>query len=53
MENCKLHDLPVEAYLKELLTALPGVTDPEVIATLTPARIAAARRNQPREDRVA
>jgi transposase len=53
VENCKLHDLPVEAYLKELLTALPGVTDPEVIASLTPARIAAARRNAPRRDRSA
>ena len=53
VENCKLHDLPVEAYLKELLTALPGVTDPEVIASLTPARIAAARQSAPRRDRVA
>ena len=26
VENCKVHDLPVEAYLKELLTVLPGVT---------------------------
>jgi len=33
----------VETYLKELLTRLPGVIDPEVIATLTPAKIAAAR----------
>jgi transposase len=47
VENCKLHDLPVEAYLRQLLTVLPGVTDPEVIASLTPARIAAARRNKP------
>ena len=53
VENCKLHDLPVEAYLKELLTVLPGVTDPEVIASLTPARIAAAHQNAPRRDRIA
>jgi hypothetical protein len=50
VENCKLHDLPVEAYLKELLSVLPGVTDPEVIATLTPARIAAARRKSAGRD---
>lgn len=43
----KIHDLPVEAYLRELLTVLPGTTDPEVIASLTPAPIAAARRNKP------
>lgn len=53
VENCKLRDLPVEAYLKELLIVLPGVTDPEVIASLTPARIAAARQSAPRRDRVA
>lgn len=46
VENCKAHDLPVGNYLKELLTVLPGTTDPEVIASLTPARIAAVRRNQ-------
>ena len=51
VENCKLHDLPVEVYLRELLTVLPGTTDPVVIASLTPARVAAARRNKsPRED---
>jgi hypothetical protein len=49
VENCKVHDLPVEAYLKELLTVLPGVTDPEVIASLTPARIAAVGRRPVRE----
>lgn len=53
VENCKLHDLPVEAYLRELLTAPPGVTDPEVIASLTPARINAARRSAPDRDRAA
>ena len=41
--NCRRHGVPVEAYLRELLTAMPGVTDPEIIATLTPARIAATR----------
>lgn len=43
VENCRRFEIPVETYLKELLTRLPGVTDPEVIATLTPAKIAAAR----------
>lgn len=51
VENCRLHDLPVERYLKELLTVLPGVSDPGVsdpgvIASLTPARVAEARRRQ-------
>jgi len=53
VENCKLHDLPVEAYLKELLSVLPGATDTEVIASLTPARIAAARRKSAGRDRAA
>lgn len=44
VENCKALGLPVESYLKELLSVLPGVTDPEVIASLTPARVAMARR---------
>lgn len=43
VENCRRFEIPVESYLKELLTRLPGMTDPEVIATLTPARIAAIR----------
>jgi len=43
VENCRRFEIPVETYLKELLTRLPGVIDPEVIATLTPAKIAAAR----------
>lgn len=43
VENCRRFGVPVESYLKELLTVLPGVTAPETIATLTPARIAAAR----------
>ena len=50
VEDCKAHDLPVEAYLKELLSVLPGVTDPKVVASLTPARIAAARRNKSARD---
>lgn len=53
VENCRIHDLPVEAYLRELLTVLPSVTDPEIIASLTPARIAAARRNKSGQDRAA
>ena len=53
VENCKLHDLPVESYLRELLTVLPGVTDPDVIASLTPARIAGARRNKAGQNRAA
>ncbi|MCP5551397.1 MAG: transposase [Akkermansiaceae bacterium] len=44
VENCKAHGLPVERYLKELLSVLPGVNDPEIIASLTPARVANARR---------
>ena len=43
VENCRRFEIPVETYLKELLTRLPGVTDPKVIASLTPARIVAAR----------
>lgn len=42
MENCKAPGLPVEIYRKELLTGLPGGTDPEVIVSLTQVRIAAA-----------
>ena len=44
VENCRRYEIPVEAYLKDLLTRLPGITDPEMIASLTPAKIAAARR---------
>jgi transposase len=44
VENCKAHGLPVESYLREVLTTLPGVTDGAMIASLTPARVAAARR---------
>jgi len=50
VENCRRYGVPVEAYLKELLQTLPGLSDEAVIATLTPARIADARR---RKNRVA
>ncbi len=46
VENCRRHGIPVEEYLRELLTRLPGKTDPEIIASLTPARLAAARREK-------
>jgi transposase len=46
VENCRRHGIPVEEYLCELLTRLPGETDPETIASLTPASIAAARREK-------
>ena len=48
VENCRRYGLPVEAYLKQLLQMLPGLTDETVIATLTPARIADARRRKSR-----
>lgn len=48
VENCRRYDLPVEAYLKQLLQTLPGLTDEAVIASLTPARIADARRRRSR-----
>ena len=40
------YDIPVEEYLRELLTRLPGQTDLEIITSLTPARIAAVRRKK-------
>ncbi len=43
VENCRRHGIPVEEYLCELLTRLPGETDSEIIAGLTPASMAAAR----------
>lgn len=43
VENCRRHGIPVEEYLCELLTRLPGETDSEIIASLTPARMATAR----------
>ena len=46
VENCRRHGIPVEEYLCELLTRLPGETDLETIASLTPARKAAARREK-------
>ena len=46
VENCRRHGIPVEEYLCELLTRLPGETDLEIIASLTPASKAAARREK-------
>ncbi len=46
VENCRRHGVPVETYLRELLTRLPGLTDAETIASLTPAGIAAIRRGK-------
>ncbi len=43
VENCRRHGIPVEEYLCGLLTRLPGESDPEIIASLTPARKAATR----------
>lgn len=48
VENCRRHELPVETYLAELLQRLPGLSDESIIATLTPAQIAATRKRQPR-----
>lgn len=32
VESGRAHGLPVESYLRERVTALPGVTDPEIAA---------------------
>lgn len=48
VENCRRHGIPVEGYLKQLLQTLPGVTDEALVASLTPARIAEARRRKTR-----
>ncbi len=42
-KTCKRHGVPVEAYLRDLLTRLPSTTNAQTFATLTPASIAAAR----------
>ena len=47
VENCRRHGVPVEAYLRDLLTRLPVTTDVQTIATLTPARVAAIRSRKP------
>ena len=47
VENCKRHGVPVEAYLRDLLTRLPVTTDGETIASLTPVRVAATRSRKP------
>ena len=44
VENCKRQGVPVESYLKHLLEVLPAMSDPEAIAALTPARIAATTK---------
>lgn len=46
VENCRLRGFPVERYLRELLTVLPGVSVSSVIAQLTPAQVAESRRRQ-------
>ena len=49
VENCHRYDVPVEDYLREVLGILPTLRDPGTnAAELTPARIAAARRKDPR-----
>ena len=49
IENCHRYNIPVEDYLREVLEILPTLKDPETEAIdLTPARIAAARRKDPR-----
>jgi len=49
IENCRRFELPIEDYLREVLEILPTLSDPETqAADLTPARIAAARRGDPR-----
>ena len=53
VENCHRYDVPVEDYLREVLGILPTLRDPETnAAELTPARIAAARRKDPRRKSV-
>ena len=46
VENCRRHGVPVEAYLRELLTRLPSLTNPETVARLTPSKIAAIRHGK-------
>ena len=49
IENCHRYAIPVEDYLREVLEILPTLKDRETEALdLTPARIAAARRKDPR-----
>lgn len=47
VENCRRHCVPVEAYLRDLLTRLPVTTDGESITALTPLRVAATRSRKP------
>ncbi len=46
VENCRKHRVPLEAYLRELLTSLPGLTDAKTVTTLTPTRIADIRHGK-------
>ncbi len=46
VENCKKHSVPVEGYLRDLLTRLPTTTDEPSLATLTPASVATARHRK-------
>jgi hypothetical protein len=45
LANCRAQDLDPEDYLVEVIKRLPHDATPEQAATLTPARIAAARRD--------
>jgi hypothetical protein len=53
VENCHRFEVPVEDYLREVLELLPTLKEAEEkAADLTPAKIAAARRGDPRRDKV-
>lgn len=38
VENWRRYDVPVETYLREILTHLPALTDPEAIAKPNPSK---------------
>lgn len=46
VENCRRHGIEPEAYLAEMLNKMPVIHDPEVIESLTPARLAESRRRK-------
>lgn len=53
IENCHRFEIPVENYLREVLELLPTLKGAEEkAADLTPAKIAAARRGDPRRNKV-
>jgi transposase len=53
VENCHRYGVPVEDYLREVLELLPTLKGAEEkAADLTPAKIAAARRGDPRRNKV-